>query len=114
MNLEGASRPIAVKLEENLKLAYYPAEEPKMKCLVYWEDLKLPIAQNQRIGEVRVTNAEGLLLASAPLLSLDFVKGSWTYTLSSFFGNLWTFHPALTITLLLALLGALVLYFRSR
>lgn len=112
LQLDGASRPIAVKLAQDLKYAYYPAEEPQMKCLVYWDEVHLPVAKEAKVGEVRVTRGDGAILASAPLLSVELVKGSWTHSLANFFQDLWAHHSALVIVLGMAFLFGLWTFFR--
>jgi len=99
LKLRGAASPVKAYLKENLAISYYPAEEPQVKCLLYWDEVKPPIAKNQTIGKLQVVTDEGTLLAMAPLLAQEDVKATWWYTLT----HLWKTHPALSVVLFLVI-----------
>lgn len=68
LEIPGAKRPVETYLKDPVVSAYYPAEEPEFKALLYWEEsLTLPIKQGQRVGEVRLIAGENTLLATSPL-----------------------------------------------
>lgn len=93
LKLEGAVKPIATMLREDLTLTYYPAEEPKVKCLLFWDSLKPPIAKEQQVGEIWVKAAGERWIVSAPLLAQEEVKASWTFTLKQQYRH----HPILML-----------------
>lgn len=106
--LKGAVRPVVPYLKDNLTISYYPAEEPRIKCLIFWDALQPPIAKDQRVGEVRVRAEDGRWLASAPLLAKEAVKSSWAFSIKSFFRG----HPFLVALLIITALLGVVVYFR--
>lgn len=85
LSLEGASQPVKTYLEAPLVLQYYPAEEPRAKAFLAWEDVKLPISKGQKIGEVRLVTPEGRVLVAAPLQASHDATASWWWRLSSWF-----------------------------
>lgn len=84
LDLPGAASPINTHIAEDVKIEYYPAEEPQLKCFLYWNNPKLPIAKDQVVGELRIQNEEGTLLQTVPLLSQEEVKGTWLWRLCHF------------------------------
>ncbi len=108
LTLKGAVKPVAAYLKEDLTLTYYPAEEPKVKCLLFWDQLQPPIAKNQRIGEIKVRAEDGRFLAMAPLFAQQEVKSSWSFGLKSYFQK----HPLLSILLGVAAVAAFIYFFR--
>ena len=82
---EGTAKSISTYIEENFILEYYPAEEPSVKGLIYWDAIKLPVAKGQKIGELQIQTDDGKTLHSAPLLAQEDVKSTWSYWFKSFF-----------------------------
>ena len=97
LSLKGAVKPVSAYLKEDLAITYYPAEEPKVKCLLFWDTLQPPIAKDQRIGEMRVQAEDGRLIAAAPLFAQEPVKATWNFAIKTSFQGAWTKHPVLTI-----------------
>ena len=85
LKVDGAVKPVQAYLKDDISIEYYPAEEPQMKALVFWDKLSLPIAKDQKIGELRVTTPEGAILQSVPVYAKDEVKESWINWLGSYF-----------------------------
>lgn len=106
--LKGAVRPIVPYLKDNLCISYYPAEEPRVKCLIFWDALQPPIAKDQRIGEIRVQAEDGRWIATAPLLAKEAVKSSWAFSIKSFFRG----NPILVAIVIIAALFGIGIYFR--
>ena len=71
--LPGSSKPVNTYLAEDVNISYYPAEEPQIKAFIQWDTLKLPIARDQKVGELRIL-AENQLLKAAPLYAQEPVK----------------------------------------
>jgi D-alanyl-D-alanine carboxypeptidase (penicillin-binding protein 5/6) len=85
LQLEGASQPIKTRIEEDAVISYFPAEEQKIKALLYWEDLTLPVKKNQRVGHVKIKAKNGHVLLTVPLLAQDDVKATWLHWLKHLF-----------------------------
>lgn len=105
LQLEGAQAPIHTLIKEDAVLSYYPSEETKIKCLLYWEELTPPVKKEQQVGMLKIQTPNGLVLLTVPLYAQDTVKGTWFYGIKHFFSNLWIFHP------FLLLFGIIVLVF---
>ncbi len=87
-HLANAQEPIEANLKEALTLEFYPAEDPHAKCLVHWAPVQLPVAQDQKIGEIHLVSNEGNILKSMPLWSAQAVDATWTHRLSLWLTNL--------------------------
>ncbi|MCE5319296.1 MAG: D-alanyl-D-alanine carboxypeptidase [Parachlamydia sp.] len=107
LSVKGAVKPAVPYLKEDLSISYYPAEEPRVKCLIYWDAVQPPIAKDQRIGEIRVRAEDGRWIASTPLLAKEGVKSSWAFAIKHFFKHSWRDHPIVIAFLsVTGLLGA--------
>lgn len=110
MKLEGEASKLKTALDQPLCLEFFPAEEPQVKCLLYWEPgLTLPIAKHQRVGEVRLCRIDGEVLKREPLFALEEVKPTFLYRLKQ--GN---FTPSGKTIIALSLTLAVVLYLLLR
>jgi D-alanyl-D-alanine carboxypeptidase (penicillin-binding protein 5/6) len=85
LDIPGSATPVTTLLREDLNIEFYPSEEPKIKCLLYWHDLKLPIEKDQVVAEIKVQNESGNILESASLYSQEAVKKSWLTALKDLF-----------------------------
>ncbi|MCE2982731.1 MAG: hypothetical protein LW832_04100 [Parachlamydia sp.] len=65
--IDQASKPLKTMLNEPLTLDYYPAEDPHVKCLLYWQLPSLPIDEGQLVGELHLVSNEGAVLKNSPL-----------------------------------------------
>lgn len=97
LTLKGAVNPVQAYLKTDLAMTYYPAEEPKVKCLLFWDTLQPPIAKDQRVGEMRIQTDDGRIIAAAPLYAQEAVKAKWSFAIKSSLQHLWRTHPILTI-----------------
>ncbi len=77
LELPGQSAPIATYLKENVSIEYYPAEEPKIKCFLYWTAKELPIKEDQVVGELHLKTEEGKIMRKVSLYAQDEVHSSW-------------------------------------
>lgn len=87
LKVEGLSAPVEVALEEPLKIDYYPAEEPSVKCLLTWDKVNLPLEKNQKVGLVQIVDGNKRILAEAPVLADQAVKPTWSYSFKRLFGS---------------------------
>ncbi len=108
--LEGAISPIQTYLSEELVLSYYSAEEPKIKCLLYWDECSPPIAKNQKVGEIRIQDVAGQTLMKAALDAQDDVGASWSFRVKRFMSHGWKTHPFLLVFIAAGALGS-IFYF---
>lgn len=86
LTLEGAEKPIPTTAQENMKIAYYPAEEPVIKAYLVWDDIKLPVKKGQRVGEIQLKSDRDEIFKKVTLFADEDVGKSWGFTLKSFFG----------------------------
>ena len=118
LELPGAKMPISSYLKEELVLEYYSAEEPNVKCLLSWEKkLKLPVAKDQKIGELIVQTDHGTVLRTAPLYAQDAVDAGTWFRIKSNFSNGQTGRSLGKIAgaiVLCTSLGYLLFYLRRR
>jgi D-alanyl-D-alanine carboxypeptidase (penicillin-binding protein 5/6) len=104
LDLPQTSCTLQTYLNEPLTLDYYPAEDPQVKCFLYWKSLQLPILKDQLVGDLHLVSAEGVVLKQVPLWAAKDVKVSWLYRwLATLPSLLW----------LLILGGGLVLFYIS-
>lgn len=68
-NLEGGQTPLQAELRDNVKISFYPSEEKEYKAFIYWEDLVLPIAKDEKVGVLQVKTVDGEELATAELFA---------------------------------------------
>lgn len=67
LSLKGAAKNIATYIKNDVVFDYYPKEEPKLKCLLKWDEVILPVERGQQVGALvfmdeneRVTRSESL------------------------------------------------------
>lgn len=85
--LEGATALLTPYVAEDVTIDYYPAEEPKVRCLLTWDEVSPPIARGQRIGELAIETTQGRPIQRVPLLAYEDVDSSFFYGIKSFFGT---------------------------
>lgn len=85
LKIKGAKKPVQGALDKDFVFDYYPSEEPDFKVALSWLDLKLPIAKDAQVGEVRLVEVEtGKTLSSAPLFATELVEISLAAKLKTF------------------------------
>lgn len=112
-----ASKSIKTYTSEDLGMEYYPAEEPRVKCLIYWEKgIKLPIAKGQAVGEVVVESESGQLISKTTLYAQHDAEASMLTHFKSAFG-FFKGHKAVKILMFsafLAMIGLCIYRLRRR
>lgn len=106
--------PLTTYTAEDAKLTYYPAEEPVVKGLLYWDELLPPIAKGRRVGEVRLVDEQGRTLKAVPLLAANDVGATFAFTLKQFFTKGPFYLLLLKYFLLVSLFGALLWLWLTR
>ena len=71
--LQGGQAPLQAELRNNVEISFYPSEEKEYKAFIYWEDLILPIAKDEKVGLLQIKTVDGEVLATAELFSADEV-----------------------------------------
>lgn len=67
LEVKGGKSPLEGILREDLKITYFPAEEPHFKTRLCWNDLRLPILQGQEVGRLELMTDKGTILEAKPL-----------------------------------------------
>lgn len=82
---EAFEGPLSVFLSEDARLAYYPAEEPKVKGLIYWDAISPPISKGAKVAELRIADERGNAIKTYPLYAANEIRGTWRYTITKFY-----------------------------
>ena len=77
--------PLSTYTNQDAKVAYYPAEEPTLKGLIFWDSLTPPILKGKRVGEIRLIDEKDHIHAAIPLLAGNDVSPTFWFTLKYFF-----------------------------
>lgn len=81
----GSKTLLHAALTKELAIEFFPAEEPECKAALHWNFPPLPIRKGQKVGEIRVLDAEQRLLQKGDLIALQEIKGSFLLTLREMF-----------------------------
>lgn len=87
LEIPGAAAPIKTYIAMDATLDYYPAEEPQIKCLLYWDRVNPPIQKNQKVGELRIQTPEGQIIQTIPLLAQADIKSTWLHWIKLHLGT---------------------------
>ncbi len=74
-----AKTPLFAGLKEDLSISFFPAEEPLCRAFVAWSPPALPIVKGQVVGEVRVVDERGQVIAHEGLIAKEDVKGTFSF-----------------------------------
>lgn len=85
LDLPGAVKPIETWIRNDAFLEYYPAEEPRIKFMLYWTASSPPIFKDQSVGELRIQREDGVLVQTVPLLAQEDIKATWWLSLKQSF-----------------------------
>ncbi len=77
LDIPGADKKLYTVLQKDISTTYYPAEEPKIKALLFWDNLTLPIKKDQRVGEIRMVYEDGSVLTAQPIYAAEEVNKAW-------------------------------------
>lgn len=72
--IKGAKLPLEAHLLEDLKISYFPAEEPELKIELHWENLFPPLAKGVFVGAIKIFDQNHQELGSGALHALDKVE----------------------------------------
>lgn len=113
LNQDSFKSPLETYTKEDLTLSYYPAEEPKAKGLLVWNNVSPPIKKDEPVGEFRIVDAKGEILKSTQLFAANNVKGTFGQGLEEFFNYLLKTKMGWFIMASLAILGFLFYRFKK-
>lgn len=100
--------PIKTFVEKDLSLAFYPAEEPKLKAFIDWKEVQAPIKKGDQVGSLLLKTDKGDLYAQVSLLADEEYDEGMLYHLKNGLGKNSFALPV--IILLVALAGFYILY----
>ncbi len=83
--INGAASPLVTYLKNDVSIEYYPAEEPKLKCLLYWDGDAPSATKDQRVGELRLQTTEGVVVQTVPLFAQEDVSSTWWWSITNLF-----------------------------
>jgi len=83
--IEGAKSCLKAFLKQSLVYDYYPAEEIEYKLFIKWDDLKLPIKTDQKVGEMKLISKDGVVLVSSALYAKDKVRRTFLTAVKDIF-----------------------------
>jgi serine-type D-Ala-D-Ala carboxypeptidase (penicillin-binding protein 5/6) len=109
--IDGSKTPLQTYIKDDVAITYYPAEDPRCKCYLFWDELTLPIAADHRVGEMRIQNPKGENLFIVPLFAFAEIEEDGG--MSHYINHLWAAHPfgmGLVICIIIVLL--LIFFFR--
>jgi serine-type D-Ala-D-Ala carboxypeptidase (penicillin-binding protein 5/6) len=72
--LKGIKEGLRASLSENLKITYFPAEEPSLKAFLKWDPVTLPLPKGARVGEIQLQTPQGEIFKTAPLYATENVE----------------------------------------
>lgn len=109
--VKGGKTSVDAILKEDLKVSYFPAEEPEFKAQLRWSGLKLPIIVGQEVGRLEVVTANGKVVQSAPL----FASKNVDKTVWKAFSDICVSYRAYIILFILGMnvLGGLIYYLKK-
>lgn len=88
-DVEGASKALGAKLGNDLKLTYFPAEEPQVRAFIHWAPPELPIQKGDVVGEVRILDAANVVVAKENLHATEAVPATFFYSIKQKWKRFW-------------------------
>lgn len=85
--LEGANKLVQTYTVEDVAIAYYPAEEPKLKAYLQWDKLELPVKKGQKVGELQLKAEDESVIKAVPLFAHENVDAEWVFKIKQFFAG---------------------------
>lgn len=75
--IKGAKVPLEAILKEDLQLTYFPAEEPAFRAEIVWDQCKLPIKGQDRVGRLRLVGEGGKIFNELAVYAAHDVDQKW-------------------------------------
>lgn len=100
--IKGAKQKMTAYLDEAVSLTYYPSEERALEAVAYFDELSLPVTQNQRVGQLSVLDkSSGELIQAHPLYASFKVEGTLWFKVKTFMSSFAFWVALILISLLL-------------
>lgn len=77
LQIKGAKVPLEAVLKDDLRLTYFPAEEPAFRAEIAWNECRLPIKAHDRVGHLRLLAEGGQVLNELPVYAIHDVEQKW-------------------------------------
>ena len=112
LEIRGANKPLQTFIQEDIKIEYYPAEEPRLKSYLQWDAVKLPVAKNQKVGELSLKDSNGNEIKKVPLYALEEMKETWLQRVKNAIINSGWYLKVLGLAVILLFLGLFIFQLR--
>lgn len=76
-NIDGRRTSIVATLEEDVKIRFYPSEEPRIKAWFQTDQRNSPLKKGDHVGQMVFKDENDYVLAVAPLIAKGDNSGSW-------------------------------------
>jgi D-alanyl-D-alanine carboxypeptidase (penicillin-binding protein 5/6) len=80
-------KPIVARLTRDVTIGYFPSETPTVRAFLYWDELTYPVRPGVKVGDLKVFDQIGNLLADEPVLCSEFVEETWLHFINRNFLN---------------------------
>lgn len=77
--IENGEEPVKTYLKKPLVLTYYPAEEVRVKGILDWYPVKLPVWKDSPVGEIKLLDNQGEILGAEKLWARETVREKWPF-----------------------------------
>ena len=84
MQVEGASNNLIAYLKDDFIYEYFPSEEQEFKIFIKWDDLKLPIEKDVKVGNIYLATEDGFKIKEVQLYTKDKVRRKITFILKQY------------------------------
>ncbi len=105
-----ADKILNARLSDDIKLEYFPSEEPKLHSSIFWHPLTLPIEKGSIVGDLKLLDDNHTLVLSTPIFAEEKVEKKFFFRVLDLLKN----HYFLAGLMEAALVAGLILYFRKR
>jgi D-alanyl-D-alanine carboxypeptidase (penicillin-binding protein 5/6) len=85
LNLPGGTTPLKTYLKEEVRMEYYPSEEPHLKCQLFWLVTSVPVEKDQKVGEMRLQTVDGRTIKNIPVFAQEEVLPTFAWRIRNFF-----------------------------
>lgn len=110
VSIPRANKLLKARLQEDIQMEYFPAEEPRFHGVVYWNCLSFPIEKGSCVGEIRILAENGDLIKSAPIFAEEKVEKRLIFRFFEFYKH----HYVLAAFIEVPIIIAFLLYYKKR
>ena len=102
---------LSAKLINDVKIHYFPSEEPELQIALNWEVMELPIKAGTWVGEMHIYDQNHVLLEKSPLYAKEDIEKKSYLKLLDYFGLRPYWKKELIVILAFFILGGGLYYF---